>query len=121
MAAAWRLGCVISATTCLALVASGAAFPPRPSPGALDASFGDGGKVTTQVGPANDTADAVVIQRDGRILVAGSSYNGVDYDIAVVRYRLDGKLDDSFGRAGIVTTDMGSTDDEARAIAVQPD
>jgi uncharacterized delta-60 repeat protein len=112
---------VTAAAACALLLVSGATFPSHLRPGALDPSFGAGGRVTTQIGPANDTADAIAVQRDGRILVAGSTFSGSDYDFAVVRYRQDGTLDESFGRGGIVRTDIASTDDEVRAIAVQAD
>lgn len=58
----------------------------RPAPGSLDASFGTGGKVTTPVGNSIDWAYAVVIQQDGKIVAAGLSWNGFNYDFAVVRY-----------------------------------
>jgi uncharacterized delta-60 repeat protein len=112
--------CVASGLACFTFLVT-STVTSAPGPGALDPSFGVGGKVTTQIGPANDTADGVAVQRDGRILVAGSSFSGTDYDFAVVRYRKDGSLDPTFGRGGIVTTDIESTDDEVRAIAVQAD
>ena len=39
--------------------------------GSLDTSFGDAGKVTTSVGGKNDSLESVVIQGDGKIVVAG--------------------------------------------------
>lgn len=42
--------------------------------GSLDKGFGDGGKVTTSVGGKNDSAESVVIQSDGKIVVAGYSF-----------------------------------------------
>ncbi|MFP4346383.1 MAG: hypothetical protein ACLFU8_16985 [Anaerolineales bacterium] len=58
------------------------------NPGDLDAGFGTGGVVTTAVGPGNDFAHAVALQRDGRIVAAGYAHNGDgdDYDFAVARY-----------------------------------
>src|SRR5262249_35079988 len=44
-----------------------------------------------------------------------------DEDFAVVRYNLDGSLDESFGGSGKVTTDLGSLYDEAFDVLVQPD
>lgn len=64
--------------------------------GELDAAFGDGGKVVTRYRGAN--ARAVVLQPDGRIVVAG--YN--TFGLAVARYRTDGRLDRSFGDRGVV-------------------
>jgi uncharacterized delta-60 repeat protein len=91
--------------------------------GSLDTGFGNGGKVITQVGPqGNDTAAAIAVQPDGKIVVAGSSDQGATrLDFAVLRYNADGTLDSSFGNGGKVTADFGSDTDRAWALALQPD
>jgi uncharacterized delta-60 repeat protein len=90
--------------------------------GSLDSSFGIGGKVNTDFDLGDDEAFAVVLQFDGKIIVAGSSFsNGGTYDFAVVRYNFDGSLDQSFGAGGKVVTDFAGDSDEARAVAVQSD
>ncbi len=72
--------------------------------GDLDTTFGGGdGIVTTHLLPSSfsyDRGSSVTIQPDGRIVVAGFSFNwskDTDYDFAVVRYNADGSLDQSFG------------------------
>lgn len=87
--------------------------------GSLDTSFGGTGIVTTPVGSFDDTAYGVAIQSDGRIVTAGQSSNGSNFDFAVVRYNSDGSLDTSFGGTGKVTTAINSLDDSAYAVAVQ--
>jgi uncharacterized delta-60 repeat protein len=62
-----------------------------------------------------------VLQSDGKILVAGQSYNGLNFDFAVVRYNSDGSLDGSFGADGIQTTPIGSSTDVASSVVVQSD
>ena len=89
--------------------------------GSLDTSFGSGGKVTTAIGPANDYADSVVIQSDGKIVVAGASWNGENNDFALARYNVDGSLDTSFGIGGKVTTAIRSSDDSANFVVIQSD
>ncbi len=89
--------------------------------GALDSTFGSGGIVTTPVGLDNDYANSVAIQPDGKIVVTGSTYNGSDRDIAVVRYTASGMPDSTFGTNGIVTTPIGSGNDYAGGVAIQPD
>jgi uncharacterized delta-60 repeat protein len=91
------------------------------SNGTLDASFGTGGKVTTDIGTnSDDQASAVTFQSDGKILLAGGSNAGGSFDFAVVRYNSDGTLDASFGTGGKVTTDIGTnSSDGANAIALQ--
>jgi hypothetical protein len=53
--------------------------------------------VTTDVGGSDDEALAVAIQADGKIVVAGYSNNGSNNDVALVRYNVDGSLDNTFG------------------------
>ena len=91
--------------------------------GALDRRFGRGGRVLTKIGPHDDGAHALVIQADGRILVAG--YSIVDRfgnDFALLRYTTSGGLDRSFGTGGKVLTNLGTkSNDIAQAIALQKD
>jgi uncharacterized delta-60 repeat protein len=93
--------------------------------GSLDTSFGSGGKVITPIGSSSDYARALAIQPDGKIVVAGSSYNGTTYDFAVARYQPGGSLDGSFDGDGKVITSIlsGLSDrsDEAYDLALQPD
>ncbi|MEL0587155.1 MAG: tandem-95 repeat protein [Candidatus Thiodiazotropha sp. (ex. Lucinoma kazani)] len=90
--------------------------------GTLDTSFGGGdGIVTTTVGPAADYGQSVTVQADGKILVAGDTYNGSNYDFAVTRYNTDGTLDTSFGGDGIVTTDLGAGHDFGFGVTTQTD
>jgi len=91
------------------------------SDGTQDTAFGSGGKVTTDINSSADTATAVAIQPDGKIVVAGFVTGGATADFAVVRYNTDGGLDSSFGTGGKVTTDIGSSDNYATALVIQPD
>jgi uncharacterized delta-60 repeat protein len=91
--------------------------------GTLDPTFGSGGRVLTSFGPFG-TARAVAVQRDGKIVAAGrggdvSPPTGIDFVVA--RYNRDGTPDPSFGIAGKVSTDYAGANDEAQAMAVQPD
>jgi uncharacterized delta-60 repeat protein len=91
--------------------------------GTLDARFGTGGKVTTDFAGDVDVANALAVQANGRLVVAGvSNTPGVaNADFALVRYRSNGNLDRSFGRGGKVTTDVASINERALALAVQAD
>ena len=89
--------------------------------GSLDTSFDTDGAATTAIGSGADVARAVAIQPDGKILIAGSSHNGSNNDFAMVRYETDGSLDTSFGTGGKVTYAVGSGDDVANDLYVQPD
>jgi uncharacterized delta-60 repeat protein len=81
------------------------------APGDLDLSFGGGGKVTTAIGTGGDFGYSVIQQADGKLVVAGYSYNGSNDDFALVRYNADGSLDTGFDGDGKVTTDDWGADD----------
>jgi uncharacterized delta-60 repeat protein len=89
--------------------------------GNLDESFGTGGKLTTEVAQ-NDTALAVALQADGKIIVGGFATVGPDnFAFALVRYETDGDLDLTFDGDGKVITDLTPFLDEVTGVAVQPD
>jgi len=88
--------------------------------GSLDSSFGNGGKVFTFVRQFN-YARAMVIQADGKIVVAGyAGEYGPIRDFAVLRYNTNGSLDTSFDGDGKVIIEMGE-DSFANDLALQPD
>ena len=91
--------------------------------GTPDPTFGDGGRVVTQVGGGGEGAAAIATQPDGKLVVVG--YARPPYppgtggpNFALVRYDADGHLDPGFGSAGIVTSDFVG---KASAVVVQPD
>ena len=90
--------------------------------GSLDPSFDGDGKVATDFGGRQDGAYDVEIQRDGRIVVAGSSRQGGGSNIALARYKPDGSLDPTFGSGGKVLTSFGAGGfDDAHAVSLQRD
>jgi uncharacterized delta-60 repeat protein len=70
--------------------------------GSLDTTLGKNGIVTTQIGNIASFAQALAIQPNGEIVVAGLSYDGSEDAMAAVRYTARGLLDSSFGTNGIV-------------------
>src|SRR2546428_602497 len=87
--------------------------------GALDATFGSGGAVTTAPG-SDDAAMALVLEPNGKLVAAGVTRRGGASNFALVRYLPDGTLDAGFGPGGIVTTDL-SGDDAATHLVLEPD
>jgi uncharacterized delta-60 repeat protein len=89
--------------------------------GAPVASFGTGGKVTTDVSGshANDSAPAVTVQ-NGNIVAAGyANVGGGGYDFAAAEYDSTGSLVPTFGGGdGIVTTDFGHGNDIGSSVAL---
>jgi uncharacterized delta-60 repeat protein len=75
------------------------------SDGSLDSSFGERGVVRTVVGLREEAeAQAVALQRDGKIVVAGGIFSSAPhrYMLLAARYLPDGTLDKGFGDSGLV-------------------
>ncbi len=96
--------------------------------GAPDPGFGVGGRVEqgfATIGESLDTASAVAIQPDGKLVVAGSAIGEDghdDLDFAIARYTRGGALDTSSGGDGTGAIDIaGNSPDSATDIAIQPD
>ncbi len=81
--------------------------------GTLDSGFGSCGRVSTEffappLQGAQEFAAAVLVQPDGKILVAGSARQGQNrfapIQGAIARYNANGSLDSSFGTGGKVVS-----------------
>jgi uncharacterized delta-60 repeat protein len=94
----------------------------------LDPSFGDGGVVVTDVARRQDIVAGLLLQPDGKVVLAGYDtigFQGLAYSqrrIVLARYADDGSLDGSFGSGGIVLTDFPDSASEwTQSAALQPD
>ena len=88
----------------------------------LDASFGDQGRV--QFGPGQyDRANAVLIQPDGKIVVAGESDppGALESNFLIARFNPDGTKDENFAFFGFNLVDFLGTIDRSFDLALTPD
>jgi len=90
------------------------------SDGSLDNSFADNGKLEGTSKQGDTRFNAGSIQTDRKIIAAGLTWNGTDYDFALARFNTDGRPDSTFNNNGVQITDFGGND-EAVSIAIQPD
>ena len=82
--------------------------------GRIDRSFGRRGRAS---GPAVvGAADDLAVAGDGSAVLAGSAYQ----DFTITRYRPDGALDTTFGKAGVVHTKFPNYGG-ANGVALMPD
>jgi uncharacterized delta-60 repeat protein len=94
--------------------------------GALDATFGVGGIVQTDIGSGNNFANSILLQPDGNIVVAGHAnvnFSLDTSDVALLRYSAAGALETTFGETGQngkVVTSLGGFDN-AFSVALQAD
>src|SRR6185369_3185000 len=90
--------------------------------GAIDATFNQGEIVTTAVPDTDAVGSAVVIQADGKIVVAATGTGGS----ALIRYNANGSIDTTFGAAGTGIVSLNAFVGPAKivdvgALALQPD
>jgi uncharacterized delta-60 repeat protein len=89
--------------------------------GDLDIGFGSAGKVTTSFFSDTNRANGVAIQLDGKIVVVGlTRRETTSGEFALARFNSNGRLDPTFGSGGQVVTDLFSSEDQANAVAIQP-
>ena len=85
--------------------------------GSLDSTFGTGGIVSTAIGDFA-IAEAIAIQSDGKILLAG--WTIADGGFVLARYNTNGSLDNTFGNNGIVNTNISDVE-KVNSLVIQSD
>lgn len=89
--------------------------------GTPDPEFGDDGVAQHDFNGTSDRSHAILVQPDGRIVVAGQIQINNQADFAVLRLLPDGKIDSTFGTNGWTVTDLGTTYEFPNCAALQAD
>ncbi|MFF5971457.1 calcium-binding protein [Streptomyces sp. NPDC012769] len=94
--------------------------------GSLDRTFHGNGIVASDFGGGGHTANAVTLQSDGKIVVAGTTEviaeeGGGCCFFSVARYNADGSLDTAFGDGGLVRVQEFGGSADGADVAVQSD
>jgi uncharacterized delta-60 repeat protein len=87
--------------------------------GTLDSSFNGTGKIIIPLGDGNDEARSFTFDEDGKILIAGFSYNGKNNNFSVARVNADGSLDNTFSSYGKLLIPSDGID-EAKSLIIDP-
>ncbi len=92
-------------------------------PGSLDKKFGDNGFVLSNVGnPNNSIGYDVVMQQDGKTVVSGKAQISSSIQAAILmRYKINGKPDSSFGKNGAVAQSFTNQFDNFSTLKIQQD
>lgn len=88
--------------------------------GSLDSTFDSDGKVLTDINGVDNIANAIALQNNGKIVVAGYNSIGSEHDFALARYNSNGSLDSTFDGDGIVVTDRDQAE-LCNAVAILSD
>ena len=117
-----RIAAFLRGSCCLLfIVLSGRAAA---TPGQLDPSFGGDGRVFATTGYGSDLGNAVVVQADDKVLVAGACTDASGISKACVyRYTKNGEPDANFGDSGSgkFLFQMGSAASGALTMTLQAD
>jgi len=93
------------------------------SPGELDKTFGNGGRVNVGIGGYYDVAISMALQHNGKIVVVGYgkeslvSFKG----LSMARYLQNGEMDYDFGNFGVIHRVTKDLEGEANSVAIQKD
>ena len=97
-------------------------------PGVLDTTFNPApaiqpGTVSTTIdGGTDNSGNAVAIQANGKIVIAGETFVAGDYRFGLARFNTDGSLDTTFAGDGTTSTTIdGGTSNIGSAVAIQAD
>ena len=89
------------------------------SNGDLDDSFGTNGIASTPLGTSS-RGNSVVIQNDGKILLAGESKDSSNsFNFALARYNSDGTFDTGFGSGGLIVTPIGISYSVGQSLGIE--
>lgn len=119
------LASIVATFLASALSITAAAFPPQ-IPGNFDPAFLKTSNLA--IGSGTNQANAMALQPDGKIVLAGQCANGLNADFCLARLNADGTLDTSFTGPGaaaagkfMLPTGGAAGDNRANAITLQPD
>lgn len=88
------------------------------SNGVIDAGFSNAISI---VGGTREYVQDMVVQADGKLVLAGYVNEGSGNKFGVVRYLPNGDIDTNFGTDGKVVTDIAINEDLVKAVALQGD
>jgi len=89
--------------------------------GTPDPLFGNDGLSLVDYAGNSDRSHAVVVQPDGRIVIAGETQINNQGDFAILRILPDGTPDSTFGIHGWTVTDLGTQYEFPNCVALQAD
>jgi uncharacterized delta-60 repeat protein len=91
--------------------------------GSLDSRFGSGGRVRTRIRPFGGRAHGLLVDRRGRVVLAGEAHSSTPAapDWVLARYTVRGRPDGSFAPGGVHRGDFGTGTEIASALALAGD
>ncbi len=89
--------------------------------GSLDTTFNGTGILVVRFQNLNESANAVGVQSDGKIVIGGYLNNSIKDEFLLMRFEPNGALDTTFGTGGFTTTSVSGGNDRVRTMVIQSD
>jgi uncharacterized delta-60 repeat protein len=89
--------------------------------GTPNPEFGINGFLYTSFGGKKDELNAVKLQEDGNIILAGTAQRESESDMSIRKLLKTGEPDTEFGNQGIATAQITDRDDKGSDMLIQPD
>ncbi len=89
--------------------------------GALDATFGNDGKVSIDTSPTDEQIEDLTLVQNGKIVAAGYEEASLTPRFSIARFQSGGKLDKAFGHDGVNTVDLTNGGDIGYGLTKQAD
>lgn len=106
--------------SCVALAAA-SVFLQAQSSTVLDSSFGTNGIATNTVQNPHSESEAIAVQADGKMVVAGYSGGNSTSQMSVIRLNADGSLDTTFANQGKLRFNVGNGQSFFKDVKIQSD
>src|SRR5690606_34563624 len=90
-------------------------------PGSLDAGFGEGGIASLPLVDGQVLVRGIALDREGRLLVAGTLSTPAGLEIALVRLTAGGQPDAELAAGGAIRTSLGGEEPRATAVVAAAD
>jgi uncharacterized delta-60 repeat protein len=92
------------------------------SDGSIDSTFNNDGIYNAAFNSEDDEGNSIAVQQDGKIIVAGTTYNtGSYFNSLLIRLDSMGYADTTFNSTGFVETDIQGFDNTAEKLLLQGD
>ena len=87
----------------------------------LDLTFNTTGKVQLSIGPGSDECKSMAIDNNGKIVLAGYTLVGANYQFSVNRLKANGNLDSTFNTDGKLTIPLPARGGSGQSLKLQSD
>ena len=103
------------------IIAAGSVFVRYNKDGSRDNTFNKDGNLPLNIHPGLTSFSKTKIQKDGKVVVAGETWNGINLGFVIARFNKDGSVDSTFDSDGMQTISFSSKEHHITSLAIAND